>query len=128
MINPPDQAEGGHANVSRMPGRIGRIEPFDSSLHTWDAYEERLEQYFIFNEVPETKKVSVLVTLIGSNTYALLRNLTAPRKPSQETYADLVGKLRSHLRQNRWQSLKGLGFINGIEGKRKCARIYGCTT
>lgn len=80
-----------------MAGKIGRMDPFDNSVETWDSYQERLEQYFICNDVRNEKKVPVLLTLVGGNTYSLLRGLTAPRKPSEESYDDLVRVLQGHL-------------------------------
>ncbi|XP_062620772.1 uncharacterized protein K02A2.6-like [Saccostrea cucullata] len=80
-----------------MAGKIGRLEPFDSAVESWDSYHERLEQYFICNEVKSEKKVPVLLTLIGGNTYSLLRGLTRPKKPSEVSYGDLVATLRKHL-------------------------------
>ncbi|KAK3100621.1 hypothetical protein FSP39_022706 [Pinctada imbricata] len=108
----------------RMSGRIGRIEPFDNTSETWDAYEERLEQYFICNEVPNPKKVSVLVTLIGGSTYQLLRNLTAPRKPSEETYDDLVRKLREHLCRKPLVIAERFRFHKREQGGGETVREY----
>lgn len=80
-----------------MAGKIGRLEPFDSTVDSWDSYHERLEQYFICNEVNLEKKVPVLLTLIGRSTYSLLRGLTRPKKLSEVSYEDLVATLRKHL-------------------------------
>ena len=80
-----------------MAGKIGRMEPFDGTVEPWDSYQERLEQYFICNDVKNGKKVPVLLTLIGGPTHSLLRGLTAPKKPSEETYANLVTGLKVHL-------------------------------
>ena len=80
-----------------MAGKIGRLEPLDSAIESWDSYHERLEQYFICNEVKAEKKVPVLLTLIGGNTYSLLRGLTRPKKPAEVSYGDLVATLRKHL-------------------------------
>ena len=44
---------------------IGRIEPFEEQEGTWDQYQERLEQYFIANDVDDDKRVPVTLSLIG---------------------------------------------------------------
>lgn len=77
--------------------KIGRIDPFDYTVESWDNYQERLEQYFFCNDIHNDKKVAVVVTLIGGNTYALLRDLTAPAKPAEMQSDDLVKVLREHL-------------------------------
>ena len=44
---------------------IGRIEPFEEQEGTWDQYQERLEQYFIANDVADDKRVPVTLSLNG---------------------------------------------------------------
>ncbi|XP_021354167.1 uncharacterized protein K02A2.6-like [Mizuhopecten yessoensis] len=79
-----------------MAGRIGRIDTFDQGNESWDSYGERLEQYFICNDVKEEKRVPALLSLVGGNTYQLLRGLTAPKKPSEETFERLGKLLKDH--------------------------------
>ena len=58
----------------------GAIEEFDliNGIKI-NEYIERLEQYFIANDVTEDKKKSaIFLTVIGADTYTLLRNLVAP--------------------------------------------------
>ena len=76
---------------------IGKIEIFDESLEEWAPYVERVEQYFIANAVEEDKRVSALLSLMGSKTYSLLRSLTAPAKPSRKSFKDIVLVLQNHL-------------------------------
>ena len=47
----------------------------------WELYQERLEQYFVANFVEEQRQVSVLLTLIGPDTYKILRDLCHPVLP-----------------------------------------------
>ena len=77
---------------------FGHIEQFD--LHGGDfvEYVERLNQYFLANGIEElSKKRAMFITLIGTETYSLLRNLLAPRKPFDVAYNDLVRTLTEHL-------------------------------
>jgi hypothetical protein len=80
-----------------MAGRIGRIEPFDEGVESWDCYSERLGQYFIVNDVADEKQVPALLSLIGGKTHGILRDLTAPARPSTKTFDVLVGLLKDHL-------------------------------
>ena len=61
---------------------IGKLEEFDEARNDWTAYIERVEQYFLANDVADDKRVPVLLTLIGGKTYSLLRTLTSPDKLS----------------------------------------------
>ena len=38
---------------------IGKIEAFDETSDDWNAYVERVEQYFIANEIIDEKRVAV---------------------------------------------------------------------
>lgn len=76
---------------------IGKLEAFDETREDWSAYVERVEQYFLANDVENDKKVPVLLTVIGGKTYSLLRTLTSPAKPSTKTFDEIVEILKGHL-------------------------------
>ena len=62
-------------------------------------YVEHFEllDYFIANGIEDTrKKRVVLLTLSGASTYKLIRNLSAPIKPAEKSFDDLVALLKSH--------------------------------
>ncbi len=65
---------------------LGSVEPFDPDSDDWQAYTERLEQFFLVNDITtDQKKVAAFLTLIGAKAYLLLRNLLAPEKPAGKT-------------------------------------------
>ncbi|XP_049886620.1 uncharacterized protein LOC126381133 [Pectinophora gossypiella] len=76
---------------------IGKIEPFNMAVDNWTLYVERLEQYFIVNNVKSELKVATLITVMGSETYELLVNLCTPEKPSSKTFSELVTIMQNHL-------------------------------
>jgi hypothetical protein len=60
----------------------GKVSPFDEAEESWTQYTERLEQYFLANEVTDAKKQrAIFFTVCGSKTYALIRDLLQPKKP-----------------------------------------------
>ncbi|XP_046742528.1 uncharacterized protein K02A2.6-like [Diprion similis] len=67
---------------------IGSLSEF-SIGEDWELYEERLNQYFVANSVPEDRKVAVLITLIGQEAYKVLKNLCDPCLPSTKPYSEL---------------------------------------
>ena len=88
----------GDEDCGKMSMIIGAIESFDLERDNWLAYIERIEQYFIANEITtEEKKRGVLLTVIGSETYNLLRSLVSPEKPSEKSFTQIVNTLKSHL-------------------------------
>ena len=54
-------------------------------------YTERLEQYFVANEVVDaSKKRAILFSVCGAATHKLIRSLVAPQKPTDKYYDELV--------------------------------------
>ena len=53
---------------------FGRKEIFDPEVEEWSTYVERLEMFFVVNNVPNEKKAASLLTLIGGKMYALLKS------------------------------------------------------
>lgn len=79
-----------------MP-HIGKIEQFDDSVESWESYEERLQAFFLANDIDNAHKVPALISLIGPKTYTLLKNLIAPAKATDKNIKDLLKALREHL-------------------------------
>ena len=60
------------------------------------SYLERLEIYFDANAVEASRKVSVLLTVIGAKAYDTLRSLLAPTLPRDKTFPELLAVLKQH--------------------------------
>jgi hypothetical protein len=75
---------------------IGKIEPFSEAQCGFSSWVEQLEQYFLVNGIEDSRKAAVLLVTIGSETYGLLRNLVSPKKPAEESYAELIAQLKNH--------------------------------
>ena len=73
-----------------MASKIGRLEEIDYTTDDWTTYAERIEHYFKANDVAEDKKKDALLASIGGKTFTLLRSLTAPGKPGDKQYGELV--------------------------------------
>ncbi|XP_047989130.1 uncharacterized protein LOC125228561 isoform X2 [Leguminivora glycinivorella] len=76
---------------------VGKVEPFDIHKGSWEAYKDRVEQYFVVNEVKEERKVPLLITLMGAEAYELLVTLCTPEKPSTLKYDKINQLLADHL-------------------------------
>ena len=67
------------------------------SEESWTHYIERLEQYFLANEVDEVgKKRAILLSVCGSKTYTLARDLLQPVRPAEATFKKIVDTLDKH--------------------------------
>ena len=74
-----------------------KVDIYDSNIETFQNYAERLEQYFIANDVAEGKRAATLLSCIGAKTYQLLRSSTSPDLPSTKSYDELKEVLNRHL-------------------------------
>ena len=76
---------------------IGSIAEFNSENEKITAYLERVQLFFEANGISDEKRVAVLLTVIGSTTYALLSNLVAPSKPKEKSFTVGVGGIGKYL-------------------------------
>ena len=83
--------------VTRTMATIHRtVGEFNPTNEDWGSYTERLQQYFAANEVAEGKQKVILLSGCGVATYRLIKNLTAPAKPTDKSFADLVQLVGDH--------------------------------
>ena len=75
----------------------GSIGEFDSDRKTWKSYTEHLTQYLTANDVESAdKKHAILLSVCGPTTYQFIRNILAPVKPTERTFAQLVELVEHH--------------------------------
>ncbi|CAB4004480.1 LOW QUALITY PROTEIN: uncharacterized protein K02A2.6-like [Paramuricea clavata] len=75
----------------------GKVSPFDEAEETWTQYTERLEQYFLANEVTDAKtQRAIFLSVCGSKTYALIRDLLQPKKPGDTEIKEIFKELEKH--------------------------------
>ena len=81
---------------------FGKIGEFDTTQERWENYHEILELFFFANgitstDVEETKKRAIFLRVIGpAKAYATVRNLTAPVKRVDVSYAELIRTVKDH--------------------------------
>ena len=75
----------------------GSIGEFDPDREDWTSYTERLEQYFTANDVKDAgKQRAILLSVCGPTSYQLIRNLVAPNKPTEKTFAEICSAVKDH--------------------------------
>ena len=75
---------------------IGHIESYSPDNELFSSYLERVEQFFIANDIKAERKKATFLSLIGSQAYSLLKNLVSPTIPKDKSYAELVVALKKH--------------------------------
>ena len=78
---------------------LGKVEEYNSKKEEWPQYVECLGHFFVANRIEDAnKKWSVFLTVIGPQTYKLLRSLVHPNKPGDKTYEELSDAITAHFK------------------------------
>ena len=73
----------------------GNVGEFKESEESWTQYAERLEQYFVANEIKvEKKQGAILLSICGSKT--LIHDLLQPQKQGDAGLKAILEKLERH--------------------------------
>jgi len=76
---------------------LGRIDEFNPREASSEAYIERLQYYYQANGIEDdVRKKAILMSVCGSETFTILKNLTMPRTTMDLTHAELVTALKKH--------------------------------
>ena len=60
-------------------GLHGMVAAFDPAVEQWDEYTERLQHYFMANDiVAEAKQRAIFLNAVGPTTYRLIKTLASP--------------------------------------------------
>ena len=79
------------STVTVMRGFHGIIPVFDGSQEDWVEYVERLDSYFVANDITDpAKKRAILLNAVGPSTYRLLKTLCLPDKPTDHSFEEIV--------------------------------------
>ena len=71
---------------------------FEESLETWKSYFHRFHCHCLAHDVRSDRKVPLLLSSLGRNTFKLLSGLCAPAEPLQKTLEEIDELLSEHFR------------------------------
>lgn len=103
---------------------IGKIESFDETQEKWETYVERVEQFFLANNIDEDRQAPTLLSLMGSKTYTLLRDLLTPDKPATKSFQEIVTTLQQHLSPKPSEIAERFHFYKRIQRKGETVLTY----
>lgn len=84
-----------------------------------EIWLERLSQYFLTNEVKKEKKVTVLLTLLNSEAYTLLRDLLVPKKLPDATLEEISEAMSNNLNPKPSEMVERYKFKERHQGANK---------
>ena len=78
-------------------GLHGTAPVFDSTQEEWEDYTERLDSYFLANNIRDSaKKRAILMNAVGLKTYRLIKTLCLPEKPQDHSFEEIVKRVKAH--------------------------------
>ena len=78
-------------NSSHEVALLGKINSFNHGSDDICEHIEGVDQYFFANNINDAKKkTAIFLTVIGSDSCSLLRNLLAPVSPSTKTVEEYL--------------------------------------
>lgn len=102
-----------HKNTPTMSANIYNIEPFDG--RDFDTFETQLQCLITLNDVPEEKKVALLITKLTPKVFDTLNHKCAPDKPTKKTFTELLSILETRYAKSTSVALDRAEF-------RKCTQ------
>ena len=74
---------------------IGRLDMYDQ-VEDINNYIERLDLYFVANDIAASKKPAVLLSALGPTVYKTIKSLSEPTPVTGKSYEELCAMLVSH--------------------------------
>ena len=111
------------SNTDR-PGVIGTLAQFNEN-DNWDEYCEICEHFFEANGITDDKlRVSILCSNVGGATYHLIKNLSLPKKPNEQTFAELSKLVKNHFKPKISEASASLQFNTRIRKHNETVQMY----
>ncbi|UYV72243.1 K02A2.6-like, partial [Cordylochernes scorpioides] len=105
-------------------GRNYQFKEYNEKTETFETFYERLEQFLILEEAGDEKKKAYLLTLMGSKTYGVLKNLCSPILPKDKTFDNLIDILKRHFSPKRSIVVERFIFFKRMQLKEESISDY----
>ena len=89
------------------------------SGNDWSSYVDRMGFYFETNDIDIPKRRAILLSVVGNETYTLLRSLAASRAPGELTFEELCTLLAAHFEPKPNAILQRYNFYSAYRTQRQ---------
>ena len=114
---------------------FGVLSEFDPSTELFTAYLKRLEQFLIANSIgqcsadasqevlaaTDEEKVAVFISVMGKNSYVILRDLCSPDSPKRQKLCD---QLKDHYKPKRLEVAETYRFHRCVQEENESVSAY----
>ena len=128
------------ANPAMASLLLGSVGEFDPSSESFKAYLERLDLFFVANDIGKCaddasaavvraanqKKVAMMISVIGhgKKTHSTLRDLCSPENPKEKTLEALSDVLQQHFAPKRLEVAKSYRFYRCCQEENESVLVY----
>ncbi|XP_063380449.1 uncharacterized protein LOC134667087 [Cydia fagiglandana] len=84
------------------------IKPFDGT--NWEAFEKQLQCLLLVNDIPEEKKVPLLITKLTTTVFDNILNICEPVSPLTKSYDELCSLLKKNYTNTKAPSINRVEF------------------
>lgn len=102
------QCSGCMAERKNMTSTNFDIKSFDGE--DWEVFEQQLDCIITLNELPDDKKVPLLITKLTPKVFETLTYLCSPQKPIKLSYTELCDKLTKQYKHKKPTALNRAEF------------------
>lgn len=95
---------------------FGHISEYQPELEAFETYQERARVFLLANNIPDERRVPVLLSVIGASNFSLLSSLVSPESPSDKSVDEILDVLRAHFAQERITIAERFRFYNKSQG------------
>ncbi len=103
---------------------FGNIAEFAEAKESWPQYAARFEQFFDANDIAVDKR-SIFLSAIGPIAYHTLEILVSPRKPQEETYANLLNLMSAYYNRKPLATVQRYKFYSRFRQSNKSISSTG---
>ena len=126
------------ANPAMASLLLGSVGEFDPSSESFKVYLERLDQFFVANDIGKCaddasaavvraanqKKLAMMISVIGKKTHSTLRDLCSPENPKEKTFEALSEVLQQHFPPKRLEVAKSYRFHRCCQEENESVSVY----
>ena len=79
-----------------MASFVAHIGEYVEKKEDFASYQERLEQWIMLNKIKDDQKCGCLISIMGADTYKLLKNLLHLNKPIKRPFSENIKSLSDY--------------------------------
>src|SRR5258705_1137017 len=107
-----------------LGAQFGSFDPGRPDGESWGEYVERLGFFFIANATKENQRLGVLLSVVGTDTYRIIRSVVAPDKSESLSYSEVSQRMGVHFNPTPSHIVQRCRFHRRMQGADESITEY----